>query len=64
MNIVTNPDINKAYQATNILLESKKTPKIKEIIDLIISSYEQFFIGLDSYDYLNFRKKADLIALS
>ena len=39
VNIVSNPDINNEYQATNILLETKKKPKIKEIIDLIISSY-------------------------
>ena len=64
VNIVTNPNINKRYQATNILIETKKNPKIKEIIDLIIYSYEKFFIDLNSYNYVNFKKKADLMALN
>ena len=64
VNIVTNPNINKRYQATNILIETKKNPKIKEIIDLIIYSYEKFFIDLNSYNYVNFKKKADMMALN
>jgi len=64
VNIVSNPDINNKYQATNILLETKKKPKIKEIIDLIISSYEKFFIDLNSYNYGHFKKRANLMALN
>jgi len=64
VNIVSNPDINDKYRATNILSESNKKPKIKAIIDLIISSYEKFFINLNSYDYVNFIKKVDLMTLN
>ena len=64
LNIVSSPYINKNYKATNILLETKKKPKIKKIIDLIILSYERFFFNLDSYKYMYFKKKADLIALN
>jgi len=62
INIVSNPNINNIYQATNILLETQKKPRINEIIDLIISSYEKFFIDLNSYNYPSFKKKADLMA--
>ena len=64
INIVSNPIINNKYKATNILLQIKKKPQIKEIVDLIISSYEKFFIDLNSYNFLHFKKKADLIALN
>ena len=64
VNIVSNPEIKNNYQATNILLQTEKKPKIKEIIDLIISSYEKFFIELNSYDYVNFKKKAEVMALN
>ena len=64
VNIVSNPDINNKYQATNILLETQKKPKINEIIELIVSSYENFFINLNSYNYEDFKKKADLMVLN
>ena len=64
VNIVSNPDINDEYQATNILLETKKKPKIKEIIDLIITSYEKFFIDLNLYNYANYKKKAESMVLN
>ena len=64
VNIVSNPDINNKYQATNILLETKKKPKINEIIEMIVSSYEKFFINLNSYNYEDFKKKADLMVLN
>ena len=64
INIVSNPKINNKYQATNILLETKKKPTITEIIDLIISSYEKFFIDLNSYHYGYFKKRANLMALN
>ena len=64
VNIVSNPDINDKYQATNILLETKKEPKIKEIINLIICSYEKFFIDLNLYNYESFKKKAESMVLN
>ena len=64
VNIISNPEINDEYQTTNILLETQKRPMIKEIIDLIISSYEKFFINLNSYNYEHFKKKADLMVLN
>ena len=64
VNIVSNPDINNEYQATNILLETKKKPKIKEIIDLIISAYKKFFIDLNLYNYENYKKKAESMSLN
>ena len=63
INVISNPDINGEYQATNILLETKKKPKIKEMIDLIIFSYEKFFNNLSSYNYKNFKNKAASLVL-
>ena len=64
VNIVSNPEINDDYQATNILLETKKKPKIKEIIDLIILSYEKFFVDLNFYNYESLKKKAESMVLN
>jgi len=64
VNIISNPNINNKYQATNIFFETKKKPKIKEIINQIIISYEKFFIDLNSYNYMSFKKKADLMSLN
>ena len=64
INIVSNPKINNKYQATNILLETQKKPKINEIIELIVFSYEKFFINLKSYNYEDFKKKAELMVLN
>ena len=61
VNIISNPNINTKYQTTNILSETKKKPSIKEIVNLIISSYEKFFINLHSYNYTDFKKKAELM---
>ena len=54
INIVSNPEIETKYKATNILLETKKKPTIEEIIKLIIYSYERFFI--DCRDNKIYRK--------
>ena len=62
INIVSNPNISAKYETTNILLETRKIPSIKEIINQIIFSYEKFFLNLNSYNYNNFKKKADLMA--
>ena len=64
INIVSNPKINNKYQATNILLETQKKPTIKDIVDLIIFSYEKFFIDLSSYNYGYFKKQAYLMTLN
>ena len=63
VNIASNPNIKNKYKATNILLETKKKLKIKEILDLIISSYKKFFDDLNSYNYTDFKIKADLMTL-
>ena len=61
LNIVSDPKINNKYQTTNILSETKKKPPIKEIVNLIISSYEKFFYDLHLYNYTDFRKKTELM---
>ena len=64
LNIISNPKINTKYQTTNILFETKKKPSIKEMVRLIISSYEKFFFNLNSYNYKDFKKRADLMTLN
>ena len=64
VNINSNPQINEKYKATNILKETEKKPTIKEILDLLVFSYERFFINLNSYNYEIFKKKAKLISLN
>jgi BirA family biotin operon repressor/biotin-[acetyl-CoA-carboxylase] ligase len=61
VNVISNPNINNKYQATNILLETRKKPSIKKIINLIISSYEKFFFNLNSYNYKDFKKRAEMM---
>ena len=63
LNIVTNPNINNGYKATNIYLETNIKPSIDEIIDLIISSYKNFLVNLDTYNYEKFKKKADELSI-
>ena len=62
INIVSSPNINAKYETTNIFLETRKIPSIKKIINQIIFSYEKFFLNLNSYNYNNFKKEADLMA--
>ena len=64
INIISNPKLDIKYQATNIFFETKKKLSTKEMKNLIISSYEKFFIDLNSYNYLNFKTKADLITIN
>ena len=64
INVISNPKINNKYETTNIFLETKKKPEIKEIIDLLIFYYEKFFVNLGSYSYVNFKKKAESMALN
>ena len=62
VNIVSSPKINNKYKTTNILSETKKKPSIKKIINLITFSYEKFFFNLNSYNFKNFKKKAEFMA--
>jgi len=64
INIISNPEIHAKYKATNILSETGNKPSTKEISYLIKSYYEQFFIDLNAYNYLNFKKRADLMTLN
>jgi len=64
LNIVSSPRINLKYKATNILVETKGKPSIQEIIKLIILSYEKFFLNLGTYNYENFKKKANLMMIN
>ena len=64
INIASNPNTKSKYQSTNILLETKNKPQIKEVLDLLVDSYENFFIDLNSYNYKFFKEKADLMALN
>ena len=63
INIISNPKIKNKYCATNILFETKKKPQMKEIMNLIINSYKEFFINLNSYNFNNFKKRAELLVL-
>ena len=64
INIISNPSFKSIYQATNIFSETKEKPSIKQINNLIKSSYEKFCIDLNTYSYSSFKKKADLITLN
>ena len=64
LNIISNPEINGKYQATNMLLETKKKKSTKDILDKIVKSYESFFINLESYSYTTFKKKAQILSLN
>ena len=57
INIISNPGFQRNYETTNIFLETKKKVNKKKIIKLIVSSYENFFINIKSYQYINFKKK-------
>ena len=64
INLTQNPNISKKYEATNIFKEIKTKPNIKKMIDQIIISYVDFFNDLKSYKFINFKNKAELIAIS
>ena len=63
INVIKSPIIKNKYEATNILAESNKKQKTEEIIKMIILSYEKFFLNINSFNYLEFKKKADLMAI-
>ena len=64
INIVSNPNINTNYEATNVFLETRKKPKTKKIINLLIASYENFFHELDTYNFINFKTKAESMSVN
>ena len=64
INIVSNPNINTNYEATNIFLETKKKPTTEEIVNLLITSYENFFRELDTYNFINFKTKAESMSVN
>ena len=64
LNIISNPNIYNKYQATNMLLETNKKMTIKKFINLIILSYENFFKDLNSYNFENYKKKAESLSLN
>ena len=63
INVISNPTIKNKYKATNILSEINMKPKINELIKLLISSYECFFENIKKYNYINYKKKTDIMAL-
>ena len=64
INIVSNPNINTNYEATNIFLETKKKPTTEEVINQLIASYENFFRELDTYNFINFKTRAESMSVN
>ena len=63
INLFSNPKI-KNYPSTNIYKETKKKPKLLQIVNQIIVKYEQFFSNLDLYKFLNFKLKSKKLLLN
>jgi BirA family biotin operon repressor/biotin-[acetyl-CoA-carboxylase] ligase len=61
VNIISSPNLKNKYKATNIFSETKIKPTPNEIFKLILSAYKKFFRNISSYNYVNFKKKADLM---
>ena len=57
INLLSNPTI-KNYPSTNIYIETKKKPKMLLLVNQIIAKYENFFLNLDLYKFVNFQKKS------
>ena len=64
INIQNKPKLKNTYEATSIFNETEVKPKVEEIIDEIIESYEDFFLNLNKYNYINFKKKAELLSIN
>ena len=43
INVASNPVLNNVYNATNLSAETNKNHQINKIVELIITSYENFF---------------------
>ena len=63
INILSNPNIYNAYKATNLQIETKQKQEAIDLVNFIIFSYEKFFVNLNSYNYINFKKKAESMSL-
>ena len=63
INVVSNPTVYKEYNTTNIFDETNKKLKTDKLVNLIILSYENFFINLDKYNFINYKNKAESIAI-
>ena len=63
INLFSNPKI-KNYSSTNIYRETKKKPKLVEIVNKIIAKYEQFFSNLNLYKFINFKLKSKKLLLN
>lgn len=61
INIISNPDIKSQYKATNIFFETNKKITTKEIIYPLINEYENFFYNINSYNFVNFKTKVNLL---
>ena len=62
INTISNPEIYKDYDATNILKETKKKPPIGKIINMLIEAYEKFFIQLKSYSFIKYKTKVKIMS--
>ena len=63
INLFSNPTI-KNYPSTNIYKETKKKPKLLEIINQIIIKYEKFLSNIELYNFLNFKLKSEKLLLN
>ena len=63
INLFSNPKI-KNNPSTNIYRETKKKPKLLEIVNKIIAKYEQFFSNLNLYKFFNFKLKSKKLLLN
>ena len=63
INITSNPKINNNYETTNIFNESNQKPSLREIIELLIKSYEKFFNEIQKYNFVYFKKKTEQMSL-
>jgi len=64
VNVITNPSNNVKYQSTNIFKETKIIKNTKEIVDFLIFTYENFFLNIKNYNFVNYKTKADLMAIN
>ena len=64
INIVSNPKINHGFKATNIFFESKKILTSRELIDLLVKEYENFFYRINRYNFINFKNKIESMSIN
>ena len=64
ININSNPKVLNKIGFTNILQETKKKVVISQVIEKLITKYENFFSNLQLYNYKKFKIKAELMVLN